>query len=187
MAARSKETYIALLRGINVGGHNPVPMAELRPLCESLGWHDVRTYIQSGNVVLRSDADAARLEQELEAAIAGRFDLVIPVIVRAATWWSRALTRNPHTDAAHAEPNRVMLAVPKYAPREGAGAALQERAQHGERVVQVEDALWIHFPEGAGRSKITPALLDRLVGSPVTMRNWRTAVELRRMAVGTVA
>jgi uncharacterized protein (DUF1697 family) len=75
-----------------------------------------------------------------------------------------------------------MLALAKNPPKTDAVEQLQQRASGGERIVQVGDALWLHFPNGVGNSKLTPAVLDRLVGSPVTMRNWRTVLKLHEMA-----
>jgi uncharacterized protein (DUF1697 family) len=175
-------TFIALLRGINVGGHNKIPMAGLRELAGALGWSGVRTYIQSGNVIFEADGPAARLEEALQEGIGARFGLDVPVIVRAAAEWPVYVAGNPYPEASTAEPNRVMLGLSKAAPAPGAAAGLRERAADGERVEQVGDALWLHFPGGSGRSKITPALLDRLAGSPVTMRNWRTVLELDALA-----
>jgi uncharacterized protein (DUF1697 family) len=172
------DTFIALLRGINVGGHNKIPMAELRSLCVDLGWRDVQSYIQSGNLVFKADQVPAYLEAELEQAIDRRFGLSIPVIARAAAEWSAYMASNPYLDESAREPNLVMLALSKAPPTEDAAQKLQERAANGERIARVGDVLWIYFVEGAGRSKLSPSLLDRIVGSPVTMRNWRTVLAL---------
>jgi uncharacterized protein (DUF1697 family) len=177
-----RETFIALLRGINVGGHNKVPMAELRALGEELGWTGVRSYVQSGNLVFEAGAGLASLEAELERAIERTFDLSIHVIVRAAADWPAYVEGNPFPGASAKEPSLVMLALSKAPPKPGAVEALRERAADGERVERVGDALWIHYAGGSGRSKLSPALLDRLVGSPVTTRNWRTVLKLEELA-----
>ena len=171
-----------MLRGINVGGHNKLPMPELRSLCADLGWEDVQSYIQSGNLVFRAGATAASLEAELERAIERRFGLSIPVIVRAAAVWPAYVKANPYPEASQTEPNLVMLALSKAAPNGDAVERLREYALGGERIVQVGDGLWIHYAGGAGRSKLSPAVLDRLVGSPVTARNWRTVLKLDELA-----
>jgi uncharacterized protein (DUF1697 family) len=175
-------TFIALLRGINVGGHNKIPMPKLRSLCNHLGWDDVQSYIQSGNLVFYSASAAANLEAELENAIERRFDLAIPVIVRAAADWQDYIASNPFPDASQNEPNLVMLALSRHPPKHDAFFRLLERAGNGERIAQRGDAFWIHFTAGVAKSKLTPALLDRLVGSPVTMRNWRTVLKLNELA-----
>ena len=175
--------HVALLRGINVGGHNALPMAELRSTCAGLGWRDVRTYIQSGNVVFRADAGAARLEHDLEQALERRFGLRVPVLVRAAAAWPDYVRGNPFPEESREEGNRVMLALSRAPLLPDAVDRLRERAADGERIERVGDALWIHFPAGSGRSKLSPGLLDRLAGSPVTTRNWRTVVKLHEMSV----
>jgi uncharacterized protein (DUF1697 family) len=175
-------TYIALLRGINVTGRNKVPMAELRSLCGELGWAGVRTYIQSGNVIFAAAGPRAEQETRLERAIETRFGLSIPVIVRAAKDWPDYVAGNPFPEASRTEANRVLLALSKATPAPDAEGRLRERAAHGERVTRVDDALWVHYPSGVGQSKLSPALFDRLVGSPVTARNWRTVLRIHEMA-----
>jgi uncharacterized protein (DUF1697 family) len=172
---------VALLRGINVGGRTSMPMAELRGLCEPLGWTSIQTYIQSGNVVFEAAGGATDQEGSLEKAIEARFGIAIPVLVRSAGQWHAYARANPFPDAAEAEPNRLMLSLSKRALAPDALAAIQERARDGERVAEAEGALWIHYPSGAGTSRLSPSLLDRLAGSAVTARNWRTVVKLEQM------
>jgi uncharacterized protein (DUF1697 family) len=174
--------FVALLRGINVGGHNKIPMDELRALAGEIGWQDVQSYIQSGNLVFDAASAAPVLEADLERGITRRFGLSIEVIVRAGTAFPAYVRGNPFLEACAAEPNLVMLLLSKAPPREGAVAALSERATSGERITQVGDVIWIHFGKGMGRSKLSPALMDRLVGSCVTARNWRTVLKLEEMA-----
>lgn len=179
-----KFTHIALLRGINVSGHNLIPMAELRALCEDLGFRDVRSYIQSGNLVFEAGRGSSEIETVLERGIRSRFQVSIPVIVRTSAHWAEILNGNPFPDAAALEPNRVLLALSKETPKPGAAVALQNRAAAGERVEQVGDALWIHYASGIGRSKLSPDVLDKLVGSPVTGRNLRTVSRIAELAIG---
>jgi uncharacterized protein (DUF1697 family) len=174
--------WIALLRGINVGGRNMVPMPELRALCAGLGWREVQTYIQSGNLLFRAGGQGAGLETELERAIERRFGFAISVVVRAADAWPAYVEANPFREVSESAPNLVMLALSKAPPKRDAAERLAERAAAGERVVRVGDALWIHFGGGVARSKLAPSLLDRFVGSPVTTRNWRTVLKLDELA-----
>jgi uncharacterized protein (DUF1697 family) len=176
--------FIALLRGINVGGNNPVPMAGLREVCQAHGWGGVRTYIQSGNVLFEAGGPPDILEAELELGIRRRFGLAIPVLVRSAADWEGYVRGNPFPVQARAEPNRVMLGISKHPPDAGAVDALRERATAGEGVERAGDVLWFHFPAGPARSRLTPAVLDRLAGSPVTLRNWRTVLKLAELAGG---
>lgn len=172
---------IALLRAVNVGGRK-LPMAELRALCAELGWEEVETYIQSGNLVFRAKGRPEALEAQLGKAIKARFGLDVPVIVRTAGQWADLAAANPFPDAALDEPNRLQLLVSKRPPKAEAAATLMERARGGERVEATGGALWFHFPEGIGTSKLTPALIDKACGSPSTGRNWRTVVKLREMS-----
>jgi uncharacterized protein (DUF1697 family) len=172
---------IALLRAVNVGGRK-LPMAELRALCGDLGWNEVETYIQSGNIVFTASGKAEALEAKLEEGIEERFGLDVPVIVRSAAQWEDIAAANPFPDAARDEPNRLQLLVSKRKPDPDAAQKLMERAQAGEVVKAAGGALWFHFPEGVGTSKLTPAAIDRAAGSPSTGRNWRTVLKLQEMA-----
>jgi uncharacterized protein (DUF1697 family) len=172
---------VALLRAVNVGGRK-LPMAELRALCaDELGWEDVATYIQSGNVVFTAKARPDALEKALEDAVAKRFGFDSPVIVRTAAQWAHYAPANPFPKAAKDEPNRLMLLLSKSPPARGAEDVIQARAVAGEQVKRAGDALWFHYPEGAGTSKLSPSLIDRAVGSPGTARNYRTVVTLLDM------
>jgi uncharacterized protein (DUF1697 family) len=171
---------IALLRAVNVGGRK-LPMAELRALCGELGWEDVETYIQSGNLVFRATGKPEALEAKLEKAIRERFGLDVPVIVRTAAQWAAYVAANPFAKAAEDEPNRLQLLVSKRPPDSGAAEKLMERARAGEVVEAAGEALWFHFPDGVGTSKLTPTLIDRAAGSPSTSRNWRTVLKLQEL------
>lgn len=175
-------TFIALLRGINVGGRNMIPMAELRALAAGLGWDDVRSYVQSGNLVFAASGRAAALEQGLEAAVRARFSLAIPVIVRSAAQWSRYVATVPFAETDGLEPKSIILALSQRRPPRTAIGLLRERATLGERIEQVGDAIWIHYAGGFAGSKLTPGMFDRVVGSPVTTRNWRTVLTLGSLA-----
>lgn len=172
------QRFIALLRGINVTGRNTIPMAELRAECERLGWSGVVTYINSGNVIFGARGKPAALEAALEAAIQRRFGFAIPVLVRAAADWPALVKANPFASACATDPSRVMLCLAKGPLGAQVAEELTARAAAGERVQQAGEALWIHFPEGVARSKLSPAAMDRAAGSPVTARNWRTATKL---------
>jgi len=176
------ERKVALLRAVNVGGRK-LPMVDLRALCAELGWTDVATYIQSGNVVFRADGGPAALEKKLEAAIEARFGLAVPVVIRTAAQWADYPPGNPFAQAAKDEPQRLMLLLSKVPPADGAEEIIQMRAVAGEQVRRAGDALWIHYPHGAGTSKLSPGLIDRAVGSPATARNYRTVTTLMEMLI----
>jgi len=175
-------TFIALLCGINVGGNRKVPMAQLCALGDEIGFVDTRSYIQSGNLVFSGPGTRGDVETKLERAILAQFGFSVDVLVRTARQWSTCAAGNPFREASELEPNRVMMLLSKETPRPDAAVSLSSRATGGERIVAVEDVLWVHYPAGVGSSKLTPSVLDRLVGSKVTARNWRTVVKLRELA-----
>ena len=172
---------VALLRGINVSGKNKIAMADLRGWAEAMGLEQVGTYIQSGNLVFSSNRASKMLQAELEAAILEKSGLGIPVLVRSAEQWRGYLSANPLPSESEQAPNRLMLCLSKDPPAAEAESELQARAASGEQVRRVGDALWIYFPQGVGSSKLTPAVLDRLAGSSLTARNWRSVQALATM------
>ncbi len=171
----------ALLRGINVGGNKKVPMAELRELAKDIGGQDVETYIQSGNLVLTTSMGARDVEASLEQALLARFGFEVEVVVRTASQWRSYAKGSPFPEAEVDRPHMLLLGLSKRPPKPGAAEGLRAYAKAGERVDVVGDAVWVDFPVGAGKSKVTPAVLDRLVGSTVTTRNWRTVLKLAEM------
>jgi uncharacterized protein (DUF1697 family) len=176
--------YVALLRAVNVGGAK-LPMAELRELCAALGWHNVRTYIQSGNVVFDSDLAAGALETALEGAVKRQFDLVRPVIVRSAAQWRVYAAGTPFPLREEQDASRLMLCLSKHPPAADAAERLQQRAAAGEQVRRLGDAIWVYYPEGVGTTKLSPSLFDKAAGSPVTARNWRTVCKLQELLAGS--
>lgn len=146
--------HIALLRGVNVGGHRRVPMPELRGLFENAGFHDVRTYVASGNVVFASQSSASSIEATLETTIQQHFGFAVDVVTRSTAQWNDYLKSNPFGDEGECEPNLVMLCLGKQPATEAHAAALRRRAGEKERVELQGDVLWLYFGDGSGRSKM---------------------------------
>jgi uncharacterized protein (DUF1697 family) len=186
-------THIALLRGINVGGHNKVAMADLREVMASLGHTDVVTYIQSGNVVFSTGeahtADTVALASALEQAIATALGVAPGVVVLTREDLARAVRDNPYPD----EPN------PKYvhavffreiAPGLTAAiaAAQQQEAERAGRdsARMVGGTLFVHTPDGFGRSELAASLLGRRASPAAagTARNWSTVTILLALCEG---
>jgi uncharacterized protein (DUF1697 family) len=179
-------THVALLRGINVGGNNKVPMPELRALVAELGLDDVSTYIQSGNVLFTAppDADLAALGQSMSEAIAAKFGVKSPVVVVTRAELAEILGANPFPDEP--DPRRVHAVVctrPADAELEAkldVARAKAAAAGSADQVVAVGRALYLHTPDGLGRSKLAEAI-NRVVSSPKstgTARNWGTMTKL---------
>lgn len=172
---------VALLRGINVGGQRKVPMAALRTLAAGAGFAGVETYIQSGNLTFTASASTAEVEAELERAMKRRFGFAVDVIARTASEWAGYIASNPFPDAAEERPQHLLLSLSKRTPNDNAATRLRARATLGERIELRGDALWLDYAGGVGRSKLTPAVLDKAVGSAVTARNWTTVLKLAEM------
>lgn len=176
------ENHLALLRGINVGGRNKIPMKELVAACEDLGWTNVRTHLQTGNVLFHASAAAKSLEAALEKAIQTRFGLNTPVMLCDLTTLEKLVRESPFSKEAVEEPGRVLLYLAKRKLATDLEAELASRAKHGEQVaVASARALWAYYPKGVGVSKLTPAVLDRAAGGNVTGRNWNTITRLLAM------
>ena len=181
MPSKPLTAHIALFRGINVGGNKKLPMARLRELCEELGFNSARTYIQSGNLVFRCSLGQAEVERTIEEAVKQEFGFHADVIARSAKQW-RAYAKAPaFPEAAEERAKFLHLGLSKQKPAKGCVAKLQEYAKREEQVALRGDALWVDYAGGAGRSKITPAVLDRAVGSSVTMRNWRSVLAIAQL------
>jgi uncharacterized protein (DUF1697 family) len=179
----AKARIVALLRGVNVGGHRKIAMAELCRACGDAGLEDVRSYIASGNLVFTSSKEPDDAAAVVERAIADRFDLEVDVMARSSTQWSRCAAANPFPEASESEPNRVFLLLAKKRPAAASVAAIRERASKGESIELAGGGLWIHSPRSVARSILfASGVIDRAVGAPVTARNWRTVVALRDLA-----
>ena len=140
--------YLALLRGINVGGNMILPMAELRTICESLGFAKVRTYIQSGNVLFESALSEDEVVKVLEKALHTRMGKPVSVKIRPASELGSVLSRNPFPQA---NPSRVGVV---FLSGKAPSGLLQDMEINGpEAVVPSEREVFIHYPDGMGRTK----------------------------------
>jgi len=173
--------YIALLRGINVGGRNPLPMAELRAWLEELDCQDVRTYIQSGNAVFRTGrADTATLAHELRVRIMARHGFATQVLVISRDDLVTAIRENPYpTDDGRA----LHLYFLESAPDDPDLAKLASLRAATEAFDLRGTVLYLHAPDGIGRSKLA-AQVDGCLGVPATARNWNTVRKLAEMVGG---
>ncbi|MFC6130408.1 DUF1697 domain-containing protein [Streptomyces spororaveus] len=172
--------YAALLRGINVGGNKKVPMAELRSLLEGLGHGDVQTYLQSGNAVFTSaQQDPAVLARELEAAIEAHFGFRVACLALDGAYL-RAVAEACPFPAAELEGKQLHVTFCSEQPGPERFAALDGAAYLPEEYRIGERVLYLHVPEGLGRSKLAEALARPAVvkGIDVTTRNWNTVAKL---------
>lgn len=177
----AQPVLLALLRGINVGGNKKVPMEELRALAVNAGYVDPKTYINSGNLYFRTGDAPRKVEATLEKAIAKHFGFSVDVVVRTQAEWEAYAKKSGFPDVEKTRANLLLLGVAKAPVAKGAADALNALAKSGERVKAVKDALWIDYADGVGRSKLSPAALDKHAGSPVTSRNWNTVLKLAEL------
>jgi len=175
--------HIGLLRAVNLPGHNKIGMADLRELLAALGMRDVRSLLQSGNVVFRSDGhNAAQLERVLERAAAKRLGLETDFFVRTASDWKTVLAGNPFPEEAERDPSHLLVMFLKDAPDREHVTALQE-AITGREVVRAKGRhAYVVYPDGIGRSRLTSALIEKKLTTRGTGRNWNTVVKLGALA-----
>jgi uncharacterized protein (DUF1697 family) len=171
-------TYVGLLRGINVGGNKKVAMADLRELIAGLGFSDVKTLLQSGNVVFRGPARApAKLEAQLEAALEKRLGMDVDFHVRTADEWKAIVKANPFTAEALKDPGHLLVSCFK-APLDKANVKALQAAITGPETLEADGRhLYMTFPDGIGNSKALP-LIDRKLAARGTARNWNTVRKL---------
>ncbi|MEU6315877.1 DUF1697 domain-containing protein [Streptomyces sp. NPDC047014] len=180
--------YAALLRGINVGGSRKVPMAELRAVLEGLGHREVRTYLQSGNAVFTSEAaaDPAALARELETAVEAHFGFRVPCLV-AGHAYLRAVADACPFPAAELEGKQLHATFCSRQPEPERFAALDPAAFLPEEYRVGDRVLYLHTPDGLGRSKLAEALARPAVvkGIDMTTRNWNTVTKLVELTAPT--
>jgi uncharacterized protein (DUF1697 family) len=177
-------TFVALMRGINVGSTRKVPMADLRALSSKAGLKRPETYIQSGNLIVDADGGADKLRSLLEKAMTARFGFAVDIVVRTAADWEHYVAGNPYDYAsdAQASPKMVHLYLSCDPMKPGAADELKQKARSGERIVMAGGALWIDYgAKGVAGSKLSPLVIDRACGSPTTGRNWNSVLQIREM------
>jgi uncharacterized protein (DUF1697 family) len=175
-------TYVALLRGINVGGNKMVAMADLRALIMKLGFTDVKTLLQSGNVVFRGGPKApAKLESQLEAALETRLGLTVEIHVRTADEWRAVIDANPFRAEATADPGHLLVTCFK-APLATFNVTALRSAITGPEILHADGRhLYMVFPDGMGNSKAA-AIIDRKLGARGTARNWNTVQKIAALS-----
>ena len=173
----ARRTFVALLRGINVGGRNSVPMAGLRSVLEDMGLDEVTTYIQSGNVVFRSQAPLKSLPAKMEDAIADAFGVRPAVLLRTPAELAKVVDSNPFADTA-----KVHVVFLDRKPAAKDAARLDPDRSPPDAFELVGRALYLHLGNGAGRTKLTGDYLERTLGVRGTQRNWNTVVKLLELA-----
>ena len=173
-------TIIALLRGINVGGHNKLPMRDLKAILAEIGLVNVQTYIQSGNVVCQTNrTDLPALSEEISAAIGESHGFVPRILLMGLADLATAVSQNPYpaTDDQHKTLHFYFL---ESAPTNPDLASLEAIKTETEQFALMGKVFYLYAPEGIGRSKLA-AKVERALGVPATARNWRTVSTVLEM------
>ena len=175
------KTYIALFRGINVGGNNILPMKELAAVLEKIGLRNVKTYIQSGNAIMSSgETDPQKLSAIISGAILKSHGFAPQVLLWTTEEMEQAIAENPFAEA-ESSPKSLhfyfLLASPQHPDLE----QLQTLKKDSERFLLKEHVFYLYAPEGIGRSKLA-AKVEKCLGVPTTARNWNTVNKIMMLS-----
>jgi uncharacterized protein (DUF1697 family) len=174
---------ISLLRGVNLASHRRVRMDALRAVYESLGFEDVRTYLQSGNVVFRTaKASVPALARRLEDAIEQTFGFHSDVILRTPAEMRDVIARNPFANRQGIEPSRLLVTFLASEPGPEACAVVRNMPPAPEEVYIDGRELYVYYPNGMARPKISFVQLEKTLKTPATGRNWNTVMKLLELA-----
>ncbi len=179
--------FVALLRGINVGGKNKVSMPELRSLLESMGLENVASYVQSGNVVFRSAAgDARRLAAQIEQRVGDEFGVRPKVLMRTPAELDAIVGRNPYLSRA-SDLSKLHVVFLGGKTSAGKAAELDPKRSPPDEFSLDGREIYLHLPNGAARTKLTIDYFERRLGTDATARNWKTLVALQSLARRSVS
>ena len=178
-------THIALLRAINVGGNKSIAMPKLRELASGLGFAEVGTLLQSGNLVFAAGNDEpATLERLLETETERRLGLSTEFFVRTTRQWAAIVAANPFPKQAKCDPSHLLMMALKDKPSAEAVKALQAVNKGAEIIRTDGEQAYIVYPDGIGHSKLTSKLIETKLGTRATGRNWNTVLKLAALTEG---
>lgn len=176
--------YIAMLRGINVGPHKRMKMDKLRATCEALGFTQVQTYIQSGNVVFRAQkVNPNALAETMENRIRGNFGFSVDVIVRTRDELQQIINSNPYRNSRGVDQSRLHVVFLSQLPSAEAIHKLESLTLAPDKIRPAGKEIYFYFPNGVSGSSLWKHPTDRILAVPSTMRNWNTVNALYEMAV----
>lgn len=174
--------HVALLRGINVGGKNKLPMKDLCGMFEKAGCTDVRHYIQSGNIVFKApDKVASALSRIIRNAIFTRFRIEVPVVVFSKAELSEVARKNPFLRRG-ADSKALHVAFLATEPAIAAIATLDPKRSPNDAFEVIGRRIYLHLPNGVGKTRLTNAYFDAKLGTTSTLRNWATVQKLLAMS-----
>jgi uncharacterized protein (DUF1697 family) len=176
-------TFISMLRGINVSGQKKIRMVDLRALYESLNLVDVETYLQSGNVVFDStEGDASKLAELVEAQIEKTFGYAVPVLIRDPSDFLRIINGNPFLNERNEDSARLYVTFLYRSPSESTVSDLAIPTGEAAEFAIGDKEIFLFCPNGYGRTKLSNNFFERKLDVPATTRNWKTVNALFKMA-----
>jgi uncharacterized protein (DUF1697 family) len=176
---KTDQTYIAILRGINVLGKKIIKMEALRIMMERLGFGEVRTYIQSGNVVFRTkNQSLTDITDLITDRIHTDFGLRVPLIVLDNDMLERVIKQNPFVSDLDLDAGKMHVTFLSSPPSPFDREAIEAKKQDGEHIALSEHAVYLYCPNGYGNTKLSNDFLEKKLGVMATTRNWRTVLEL---------
>lgn len=177
------QTYIALLRGINVSGQKKIKMADLRQLLAQIGFEDVVTYIQSGNIVLKSEEKNPRaLEKNIASEIYKSYGFDVPVLVKSKEEIQDIIENNPFDNSEDLEANRIYFVLLKAVPESDLTEALVNEIFANEKFNITANCVYLCCAKGYGNAKCDNNFFERKLKVPATTRNYRTMTKLLEMS-----
>jgi uncharacterized protein (DUF1697 family) len=175
--------YIALLRGINVGGHKKIIMADLRILFQKLGFSDVASYIQSGNIIFHcQESDISKLEQQIEQEIENAYGFKVPVLVLAASHLDKIIKDNPFKPFDEGDISKIFYVFLKDVPQKAAVELFNKTKYENERFFIQGDYIYLKCLAGMGKAKLTTNIFEKRLGVEATARNHKTTLKLLELA-----
>ena len=172
-----------MLRGVNITGCNLIKMEALRELCVSLACSDVKTYVQSGNIVFRNAAkDPVKLGKKLEDGVESTFGFRVPVVLRTESDLRTVVEENPFPEQAKTEPSKLLVSFLYGDPGEKRREQARAMTFSPEQVQFRGREIYVYYPLGQGQSKLRWGPIDKVLGTQGTMRNWNTVTKLLAMS-----
>jgi len=169
------KTYIVILRGINVSGKNKLPMQELRAMLEKLNYSEVKTYIQSGNIILKSSEEASTIEKAIKEEIAKAFGYDVPVLAKTVSQWEKAIANNPYTAVEEKQQYFTFLSETPEIKSFDIDAK-------SDIYQIIDDVVYVNVVGGYGKTKLTNNLFEKKLKVTATTRNLKTTLKLLTLA-----
>lgn len=175
-------TIISLLRGINVGGNKKIKMADLRDLYKSLGYANIKTLLQTGNVVFQSETDdLEQIQSTIEEGIQAHYGFDVDILMLTPEDFKTIVEAHPFTDAQAEDPRKLVFVFLNAQPDASAVDALRDNHTGREIIDMGEHALYIYYTDGQGRSKLDHSRIERPLNVKATARNWNTTMKIRAL------